>query len=202
MTTAQPSARRHASGSTSPATEGSAAAEPEPRWRIAVDLVEDGGDWSEFTDIETLVERAAAAVAAHDAVAARRPADLCEAVVVLSSDAEVAKLNGHYRGKPKPTNVLSFPAAAGTPAGSIENAAALGDIVLAAETVRAEAADGAIEPAHHLQHLVVHGILHLLGFDHLMPAEAEIMEAHEIDILARLGVPNPYAGSDPIDDPT
>lgn len=202
MTTLPPASRKRAGGSGSAAAEGPAMAEPEPRWRIAVDLVEDGGDWSEFTDIETLVARAAEAVAAHDAVAARLPADLCEAVVVLSSDAAVAGLNGQYRGKPKPTNVLSFPAPAGTPAGSIEDAAALGDIVLAAETVRAEAADGAIPPAHHLQHLVVHGILHLLGFDHLTPEEAEIMESHEIEILARLGVPNPYAGSDPIEHTT
>lgn len=199
MTTARPRPRDAASGAGSISKEATAQAEPEPRWRIAVDLVEDGGDWSAFGDIALLVEAAAAAAAAHGDVASRLPDAIGEAVIVLSSDAQVAKLNGEYRGKPKPTNVLSFPAPEDTPAGSIDDAVALGDIILAAETVCAEAAEGDIPPAHHLQHLVVHGILHLIGFDHLTPAEAEAMEAVEIKILARLGVPSPYADSEPLD---
>lgn len=190
--------------STTPATplsagaDGSAQAEPD-RSRIAVDLVEDGGDWSGFGDIETVVRTAARAVAEEPAVARRLPDQRCEAVIVLSADAEVARLNGQFRAKPKPTNVLSFPAPRGTPAASVADAVALGDVVLADGVVRAEAADGGVPLAHHLQHLVVHGLLHLAGYDHLTTAEAEEMEALETAILARLGVSDPYAGSDPVE---
>ncbi len=180
------------------ACDGAAPVEPD-RSRIAVDLVEDGGDWSGFGDIETLVRTAAHAVAEEPAVARRLPDGYCEAVVVLSADADVARLNGQYRAKPKPTNVLSFPAPRGTPAASVADAVALGDVVLADGVVRAEAADGGVPLAHHLQHLVVHGLLHLAGYDHLTAAEADEMEALETAILARLGVSDPYAGSDPVE---
>ena len=98
-------------------------------------------------------------------------------------------MNGQFRGKPQPTNVLSFPAGDGAPDDFI------GDVILAAETVRREADEQGVSPEHHLQHLVVHGILHLFGFDHMSADEAEQMEAIEISILSRLGVANPYTGA-------
>ena len=98
-------------------------------------------------------------------------------------------LNARWRGLDQPTNVLSFPAAA--PAG-IAKARLLGDVVLAFETMAREAADEGKPLADHYRHLVAHGFLHLLGFDHDSEADAERMEAIETRILARLGVADPY----------
>jgi probable rRNA maturation factor len=110
-------------------------------------------------------------------------------VVLLADDAVVRDLNARFRGQDKPTNVLSFPAAEGTPPHR-------GDIALAYETCAAEARAQGKPLAHHLQHLVVHGVLHLLGFDHMDEGEAEAMEARERAVLAGLGVPDPYILSD------
>jgi probable rRNA maturation factor len=162
-----------------------APAEPEPPGRLALAVVEEAGDWGAFPTRDEAIGRAAAAVA--DCCAGARGSEAC---VVLADDALVRGLNRDYRGKDAPTNVLSFP---------FENPPAeagprhLGDVVLALETVRAEADAQGIPPEHHLQHLVVHGLLHLLGFDHEADADAEIMERLEVEILATLGVPDPYA---------
>ena len=113
--------------------------------------------------------------------------------VMLSDDAEQRHLNRTYRGKDTPTNVLAFPQGApGSPRS--DQPVLLGDVVLAFETVRREAAEQDKPIANHLRHLVVHGVLHLLGFDHENAAEAAAMEACEIKILAGLGVPDPYRG--------
>jgi probable rRNA maturation factor len=109
--------------------------------------------------------------------------------VILSDDAEQRRLNREYRGKDAPTNVLSFPIGDAAPGGG---PVMLGDVVLAFETVAREAGEQDKPLADHLRHLVVHGVLHLLGFDHETDAEAEVMEAHEREILAGLGVPDPY----------
>src|SRR5579862_6007196 len=112
--------------------------------------------------------------------------------VTLADDATQQALNRTWRGKDAPTNVLAFPAAdpAQTP---LEGAPLLlGDVVLAYETVRREAGEQHKPLADHLRHLVVHGVLHLLGYDHENATDAATMEAHEIAILAELGVPNPY----------
>jgi probable rRNA maturation factor len=118
------------------------------------------------------------------------PAD-GEVDVVLSTDDEVADLNRQWRGKPKPTNVLSFPAAAGTvlPPGEPRP---LGEIILAAGVVAREAAEQRKPLEHHFTHLVVHGFLHIMGYDHENDEEAEQMESLEKEILANLGIPNPY----------
>ncbi|MFN3869239.1 MAG: rRNA maturation RNase YbeY [Hyphomicrobiaceae bacterium] len=185
-----------------PGARSQADGEAEPEPRIAVDLVEDGGDWSDVGDAAALAGAAAEAAARHAAVAALLPLEPCEVAIALSSDEAVARLNGTYRGKPKPTNVLSFPAAPGTPAATRDRGVSLGDIVLAAETVLSEARESDTPPAHHFQHLVVHAVLHLVGFDHLTPADAERMEAIEVDILGSLGIPDPYASSEPDDGET
>jgi probable rRNA maturation factor len=122
-----------------------------------------------------------------------------EVSLLLTDDAEQRVLNRQWRGKDKPTNVLSFPnmdddtwqAAPGRPQ-------LLGDVVLARETVTREAAEQGKPFAHHALHLVVHGTLHLLGYDHEGAAEAAEMEGLERAILARLGIADPYAGETPL----
>jgi probable rRNA maturation factor len=111
--------------------------------------------------------------------------------VILTDDAEQRRLNHTYRGIDAPTNVLSF--ALSDPTVRASGAPMLlGDVVLAFETVAREAADQNKSLAGHLAHLVVHGVLHLLGFDHPNEAEAAAMEALEVEILKILGVPDPY----------
>jgi probable rRNA maturation factor len=106
--------------------------------------------------------------------------------VLLTSDEAVAELNERFRAKAGPTNVLSFPASANP-----ENH--LGDIALAHGVCAREAAEQGKTLEQHLAHLVVHGVLHLLGYDHETDGEAEAMEALERSILESLGVPDPYA---------
>jgi probable rRNA maturation factor len=112
--------------------------------------------------------------------------------ITLAADDAQQALNRTWRGKDAPTNVLAFPAAdwkAPHPDGA---PLLLGDVVLAYETVRREAAEQEKPLADHLRHLVIHGVLHLLGYDHVDGADAVAMEAREIALLAELGVPNPY----------
>jgi len=112
--------------------------------------------------------------------------------ITLTDAAGQRQLNRDYRGQDKSTNVLAFPVwEAGTrlPPGA---PVLLGDVVLALETVTQEAADQEKPLPDHLVHLTVHGVLHLLGYDHLTPAEAATMESLERSILAELGVPDPY----------
>lgn len=173
-----------------------APAEPEPPGPLEVAILDQGGDWSGFANRQTAIRAAAAALAAHRRCQHARGAEAC---IVLADDALVQSLNRSYRGKDAPTNVLSFPfqeptgsaaAGGGHPADEMRQ---LGDVVLAAETVGSEARAQGLTPEHHLQHLVVHGLLHLLGFDHETDAEAEVMEEVEVEILASLGIGDPYA---------
>jgi probable rRNA maturation factor len=113
-----------------------------------------------------------------------------DVVVLLTDDAAIHDLNLRFRDRDRPTNVLSFPAA--------ESAAPhLGDLVLALGVCAAEAAAQGKSLADHLTHLTVHGVLHLLGRDHVDEAEAEAMEAEERTLLASLGVADPYRPHDP-----
>jgi len=124
-----------------------------------------------------------AAQAAIDGGGKRLP-DRVSIVVALDSDAAVRRLNRTYRGKDKPTNVLSFPGAEPF----------LGDIVLARQTVLREARDQGKRPAAHLTHLVMHGTLHLLGYDHeRSERQARRMERLETRLLATMGIADPYA---------
>jgi len=114
--------------------------------------------------------------------------------ILLADDATLRQMNRDYRGKDRATNVLSFPAFLPD---ALPETGHIGDIAIGAETVLAEALDGDISPLHHLAHMVVHGLAHLAGLDHATDAEAEDMEALEVRALARMGVPNPYANSEP-----
>jgi len=130
--------------------------------------------------VVTLARRAATATLAAEG---REGAKLA---LLLADDVRIADLNARFRGKGGPTNVLSFPAAD-------DGEARLGDIALALGVCAEEARSQGKPLAHHLQHLVAHGVLHLLGYDHQSEAQALIMEAKERAILASLGVPDPYA---------
>jgi probable rRNA maturation factor len=135
---------------------------------------------------------ALAAAAARAALAIGAEAAPLVVDVTLTDDAEQRRLNRTYRGTDRPTNVLAFPQA--EPVRLADAPVLLGDVVLAFETVRREAVEQGKPLADHLRHLVVHGVLHLLGFDHEDAAEAMAMEVQEIKILAGLGVPDPYRG--------
>jgi probable rRNA maturation factor len=132
-------------------------------------------------------DMAALASRCHHAVLADDPREIS---LLLTSDKEIRDLNKQWRGKDKPTNVLSFPSADMLlPPGEV---APLGDLVLAYETVAAEAKDQDKSFENHVAHLIVHGLLHLLGLCHDTDDEADAMEQRERDILARLGIPDPY----------
>lgn len=153
---------------------------------LAVEIV---GGWPRHAGIERPIRAAIAALAIDPRVAPFLPA---EATLALSSDAQVRALNRGWRRKDKPTNVLSFPTPPGTPTAP-GVPPFVGDVVLALETTEREATELAIPFRHHVQHLVVHGLLHLFGFDHEEEAMAADMEAIETRILATLGVADPYA---------
>lgn len=157
---------------------------------VDIDVAVEAGDWAG--------EDALAAIASQcvDAAIARLGfGDAASELSVLFTDNKAMQaLNAQWRGKDKPTNVLSFPAfdlAPGDPPGPM-----LGDIVIAYETVRDEAELEAKPFDDHLRHLIVHGFLHVLGYDHENDAEAEEMEAAERAILADIGVPDPYSEAD------
>lgn len=137
--------------------------------------------WDGLPDAEDAVRLAVRAAAAH--VRTRVPAD-AEISIALADDATVRNLNRDYRAKDKPTNVLSFPA----PHGPL-----LGDVVIAYETLQREAVEEGVAPRDHLVLLTVHGLLHLLGYDHLTEPEAVEMESIETAVLAGLGINDPHA---------
>jgi probable rRNA maturation factor len=160
--------------------------------------IEADGEWDSSTGWEALVRRAAEAAIAESAFPQlsniERPVELS---VRLTSDTEVQSLNAQWRGKNKPTNVLSFPQ---LEAEELDDIAAdgpelmLGDLVLAHGVCAREAEEKAIAVEDHASHLVVHGTLHLLGYDHHQDEQADDMEAREVRALARLGIADPYEG--------
>lgn len=140
---------------------------PDENWR---DIIE---------NIEACAVRAAAALPVN-----LHPKDPHEISLLLTSDVTIQKLNREYRGKDSPTNVLSFPV--------VNAPGLLGDIVLARETIMKEAQESGKALTDHVTHLIIHGVLHLLGYDHIVDAEAEIMEEIEVKALEKLGIANPY----------
>ncbi|NJL50804.1 MAG: rRNA maturation RNase YbeY [Blastochloris sp.] len=145
--------------------------------------------WEEVPSVAAVVERAAGAAFA----AVRQAPAQAEVSIALIDDAAISKLNRDFRGNDQPTNVLSFPASPLKVPGA---PTLLGDVAVAFETTAAEAAADAKSIADHLAHLVVHGVLHLMGYDHIDTEDAELMEAAERDILAALGIVDPYAARD------
>ncbi|MFZ5751700.1 MAG: rRNA maturation RNase YbeY [Pseudomonadota bacterium] len=163
-----------------------------------VDTLTEDARWEAF-GLADLAEAAARAVLADRAL---DPDDF-EISLLGCSDARIAELNEDFRGKPQPTNVLSWPShergadtdgglphppVAGLPGMPQE----LGDIAIAWETCEREAAEQGKPMRDHVTHLLVHGVLHLLGFDHMRDGDAALMEAAEVRILASMGMANPY----------
>jgi probable rRNA maturation factor len=157
-------------------------AKPTPPLEIAVIRNDEG--WPE--DLDSRAERAVLEALKHAKPKIKGAAELS---ILLTNDAEQHELNQQWRGKDSSTNVLSFPQI--EPFGPVVGL--LGDITLARETLEREAVEQGVTFEAHFSHLVVHGFLHILGYDHLTDAEALQMEGLETQILASLGVEDPYA---------
>jgi len=138
------------------------------------------------------VDLARLKTAAHLALARGRPGrgDPCALTILLTQDERLRELNARFRGKDAATNVLSFPAVPG-------QEGYLGDVAIALGVTRRESAEAGMALEAHTQHLGVHGVLHLLGYDHVLAREARAMERLEIAVLQELGLPNPYARAAP-----
>jgi probable rRNA maturation factor len=163
---------------------------------LTIDVVIEGDTWrGDVPGAETLARRAACA-----ALGGGKTRHALAVAIVLTDDARVRDLNLAWRGIDKATNVLSFPAHDLVPGKAVKPAEGqpadqpieLGDVVLARQTVLREAAEQGKTPGDHLSHLVIHGVLHLLGYDHDDGARAERMEALERDLLAGLDIADPY----------
>jgi probable rRNA maturation factor len=156
--------------------------------------------WQSEPDAEAVIQRAVAAAAEIADPGLDAELGEAELAVMLTDDSGIRTLNNNWRGIDKPTNVLSFPALPPTGGGGPDDAPRmLGDIAIAYQTTRAEADDEQKPFDHHLSHLAVHGFLHLIGYDHEKDDDAEAMEALETEILAQLGIPDPYADRSGID---
>ncbi len=157
---------------------------------MTVDLILEDHRW-QAAGLAALAERACGAALDHLAVAG------CEISLLACDDARIAALNADFRGRPTPTNVLSWPSeerGAAEPGGdpAPPNELELGDIAIAFDTCAREA-EAADKPfADHVSHLLVHGTLHLLGYDHIDDKDAGVMEALEVEILGKLGIADPY----------
>jgi probable rRNA maturation factor len=155
---------------------------------INIVLARESGDWPDETVLYDLSDRV---VSAASKALALKPAGPCELSLVFADDATVKALNAEWRGKDKPTNVLSFPALPVKLGDRLPPL--LGDVILAFETVARESLEEGKPTEHHISHLVLHGFLHLLGYDHETDEQADEMEALERRILASLAIPDPYA---------
>ena len=161
---------------------------------IHIDIMIEAGNWRDENALEGLVRKSVEA--AWSNLGLKSAAS--ELSVVFTDDASIQTLNAEWRGKDKPTNVLSWPAA---DPDDLVRSPHCGDIAVAYETLAREAVEEGKTVADHLTHLVVHGVLHLLGYDHETDDEAEEMETLETEILAGLGVADPYAtGTAGLDD--
>ena len=152
-----------------------------------IDIVQQAGNWPDKRAIAALTEKAISVTIDVASLKLRQNSELS---VVLSNDDEVQALNKSWRKIDKPTNVLSFPVEnilVGEVPGML-----LGDIVLSFETITREAENQGVSFDNHFLHLVIHGFLHIFGYDHTDDKEAVEMETLEISCLSRLGIANPY----------
>lgn len=165
---------------------------PDEPQRLEIQLGVEAGDWPDEAALEAFAARVLEHAARHLAEKAGQPfpAEPTEISLVFTDDAAIRTVNRDWRGQDKPTNVLSFPAFPLQPGG--RPGPMLGDIVLAEETLRREALDLSLAFDDHLTHLLVHGFLHLFGYDHMTDEEAAVMEGLETRILAELGLADPY----------
>ena len=156
----------------------------------AVDVVVEAGDWPDAALVAGWFEEALTAATDTLGLYLRYG----EISAILLDDAAMARLNGEHRGQARATNVLSFPAFAPGRIGDLDTSKPflLGDLAFARETIQREALAANLGFHHHMAHLIVHGFLHLLGYDHLNDEEADTMEALEARILARLDIADPY----------
>jgi probable rRNA maturation factor len=158
---------------------------PAPRVKLKIDVLVDSDRWNEPAKARSIVRRAVGRAAATASTTGT------ELAIVLTDDSAIRQLNRLWRGIDAATNVLSFPSKR-----AADEPAHLGDIVLAYETIAREAGADGKPFAHHLAHLVVHGFLHLIGYDHKKDSDAESMEQTERKILQRLNIPDPYRHPD------
>jgi probable rRNA maturation factor len=155
--------------------------------KVSLDISVPSSLWRGLPRARAIARETIAAAVAESGETLREGAEVS---LCLADDGALRALNSRWRGVDKPTNVLSFPSG---PPGPLGDAPTLGDIALAYETLAREAEDLGVPLADHYRHLIAHGFLHLIGYDHETDAEAERMEALETRILARLGVGDPYA---------
>ncbi|MEY8843481.1 rRNA maturation RNase YbeY [Cribrihabitans sp. XS_ASV171] len=162
---------------------------------MTVDVILEDSRWA---GLPVLARRAADAALAHLGLDPAR----CEVSLLGCDDARIAALNADFRDKPSPTNVLSWPAedlapeeeggAPLSPEPDFDGEIALGDIAISYDTCAREAQEAGKPMADHVTHLVVHGLLHLLGYDHVRDGDAALMEALEVEILGKMGIDDPY----------
>jgi probable rRNA maturation factor len=164
------------------------------RYRLDVEVTSEEPEWTCLGGLDAA--SAVAAVAMAVAANAGLPAAITTASLVLANDARVRDLNRQWRQQDKPTNVLSFPSGESPHGDGAEHF--IGDVIIAEETLVREAREQGITAADHFHHLALHGLLHLIGYDHETACDAEAMEALEISILAALGIADPYADTEPV----
>ena len=157
---------------------------------LSLSMLVEGGDWEAAGDFEPLTEKVLAKAQSLCGVKLMAGAEVS---LLLCDDARIREINRDWRGLDKPTNVLSFPAA---PKEALAKSPMVGDIAVAFETVTREAQEEGKTFADHYAHMIVHGFLHLVGYDHESDAEAEEMEALEIRILGELGIADPYVSGE------
>ena len=151
-----------------------------------LDIMVEAGEWPAQARLKRIADKVVGAASNRLKLDLSDGAELS---IVFTDDAHIKSLNHKFRRKNKPTNVLSFP---GAPAANGRIGPILGDIVLGQETISREAASGALTLEAHLSHLILHGFLHILGYDHENDGDAKIMEGLETAILGGIGIADPY----------